>query len=78
MGPSVIRRSVHRLDSAIPSHDKYIGKVLRINQVDFKASRELSNKNLPSSIIAQIELSVREKKVSTLERFCQLRHHQNN
>ena len=58
MGPSVMRRYVHRLDRAIPTLYKYIDKILSINQVYFNASRELSIKNLPSSITAQIELSM--------------------
>ena len=58
MGPTVMRRYVHRLDMAIPTLYYYICEILSINQVNINASRELSKQNLPSSIIAQIELSM--------------------
>ena len=47
MGPSVMRRYVHKLDRAVPTLYKYIGKILWKNQVDINASRELSIKIYP-------------------------------
>ena len=47
MGTSVMRRYVHRLDRAVPTLYKYIGKILWLNQIDIKKSRELSIKNYP-------------------------------
>ena len=46
-GPSVMRQYVQKLDRAVPTLYKYIGKILLINQVDINASRELSFKIYP-------------------------------
>ena len=50
MGPSFKRQYVHKLDRAIPTLYKYIGKILWINQVDINASEELSIKIYPARL----------------------------
>ena len=47
IGHSLMRQSVYRLGRAIPTLNKNVAKILRINSAEFEASREFSTKICP-------------------------------
>ena len=53
-----MRRYVHKLDRAVPTLYEYIGKNFRIKSSRYYCIKRIVSLNLPSSIIAQIELSM--------------------